>query len=88
MSGSGYEEPEVPPSGAIFTFGKSKFAENAPSKFWIKRDLIVAISCGDEHTAVVTQTGRLFTFGSNEFGQLGKDDYRCGIQTEITLKPY
>ena len=64
-------EPEVPPSGAIFTFGKSKFAENAPSKFWIKRDLIVAISCGDEHTAVVTQTGRLFTFGSNEFGQLG-----------------
>lgn len=71
MSGSGYEEPEVPPSGAIFTFGKSKFAENAPSKFWIKRDLIVAISCGDEHTAVVTQTGRLFTFGSNEFGQLG-----------------
>ena len=49
----------------------TKFAENAPSKFWIKRDLIVAISCGDEHTAVVTQTGRLFTFGSNEFGQLG-----------------
>ena len=65
------DEPEVPQSGAIFTFGKSKFAENAPSKFWIKRDLIVGISCGDEHTAVVTQTGRLFTFGSNEFGQLG-----------------
>ena len=65
------EEPEVPLTGAVFTFGKSKFAENAPSKFWIKRDTIVAISCGDEHTAVVTQTGRLFTFGSNEFGQLG-----------------
>ena len=64
-------EPEVPASGAIFTFGKSKFAENAPSKFWIKRDQITAISCGDEHTAVVTSTGRLFTFGSNEFGQLG-----------------
>ena len=24
--------------GAVFTFGKSKFAENAPSKFWIKKD--------------------------------------------------
>ena len=29
------------------------------------------ISCGDEHTAVVTQSGRLFTFGCNEWGQLG-----------------
>ncbi len=64
-------EPEVPATGAVFTFGKSKFAENAPSKFWIKKDLIVQMSCGDEHTAVVTQSGRLFTFGSNEFGQLG-----------------
>ena len=25
-------------AGAVFTFGKSKFAENAPSKFWIKKD--------------------------------------------------
>ena len=69
--GHAHHEPEVPQSGAIFTFGKSKFAENAPSKFWIKRDQIIAMSCGDEHTAVVTHTGRLFTFGSNEFGQLG-----------------
>ena len=64
-------EPEIPDSGAVFTFGKSKFAENAPSKFWIKRDMITALSCGDEHTAVVTSSGRIFTFGSNESGQLG-----------------
>ena len=25
----------------MFTFGKSKFAENAPSKFWIKKDEVV-----------------------------------------------
>ena len=65
------DEPEIPETGAVFTFGKSKFAENAPSKFWIKKDLIVQLSCGDEHTAVVTDSGRLFTFGSNEWGQLG-----------------
>lgn len=64
-------DPEVPETGAVFTFGKSKFADNAPSKFWIKKDQIVELSCGDEHTAVVTESGRLFTFGSNEWGQLG-----------------
>ena len=32
------EDPEIPTTGAIFTFGKSKFADNAPSKFWIKND--------------------------------------------------
>ncbi|XP_048720047.1 X-linked retinitis pigmentosa GTPase regulator isoform X3 [Caretta caretta] len=47
------EEP-VPESGAVFTFGKSKFAENIPSKFWFKNDKPLYMSCGDEHTAIVT----------------------------------
>ena len=64
-------DPEIPETGAVFTFGRSRFADNAPSKFWIKRDVITDLSCGDEHTAVATTSGRLFTFGSNEFGQLG-----------------
>ncbi|NXE20299.1 RPGR regulator, partial [Ardeotis kori] len=58
-------------SGAIFTFGKSKFAEDIPSKFWFKNDKPVLISCGDEHTAIVTGNGKLYMFGSNNWGQLG-----------------
>uniref|UniRef100_A0A670YUJ9 X-linked retinitis pigmentosa GTPase regulator n=1 Tax=Pseudonaja textilis TaxID=8673 RepID=A0A670YUJ9_PSETE len=58
-------------SGAIFTFGKSKFAENVPSKFWFKNDKPFYISCGDEHTSVVTENGKLYMFGSNNWGQLG-----------------
>ena len=42
---------------------------------------IVGLSCGDEHTAVLTDSGRLFSFGSNEFGQLG-----LGHNTNV-LKP-
>ncbi|XP_067401216.1 X-linked retinitis pigmentosa GTPase regulator isoform X1 [Emydura macquarii macquarii] len=64
------EEP-VPESGAVFTFGKSKFAENIPSKFWFKNDKPLYISCGDEHTAIVTGNGKLYMFGSNNWGQLG-----------------
>uniref|UniRef100_A0A671NXL7 X-linked retinitis pigmentosa GTPase regulator n=1 Tax=Sinocyclocheilus anshuiensis TaxID=1608454 RepID=A0A671NXL7_9TELE len=56
---------------SVFTFGKSKFADNAPSKFWLKNDVPLRISCGDEHTALVTENGKLFMFGSNNWGQLG-----------------
>uniref|UniRef100_H9H3M4 X-linked retinitis pigmentosa GTPase regulator n=1 Tax=Macaca mulatta TaxID=9544 RepID=H9H3M4_MACMU len=67
------KEPEelLPDSGAVFTFGKSKFAENNPSKFWFKNDVPVHLSCGDEHTAVVTGNNKLYVFGSNNWGQLG-----------------
>ncbi|TRY92058.1 hypothetical protein DNTS_034080 [Danionella cerebrum] len=68
---AGETEDEIPDSGAVFTFGKSKFADNAPSKFWLKNDVPLRISCGDEHTALVTENGKLFMFGSNNWGQLG-----------------
>ncbi|XP_076579400.1 retinitis pigmentosa GTPase regulator b isoform X2 [Chaetodon auriga] len=68
---AGEAEDDVPESGAVFTFGKSKFADNVPSKFWLKNDVPSKISCGDEHTALITENGKLFMFGSNNWGQLG-----------------
>lgn len=41
-------------TGAVFTFGKSKFADNVPSKFWLKNDVPLKLACGDEHTALIT----------------------------------
>ena len=38
-------------SGAVFTFGKSRFLDN---KFWIRDDAVTHLACGDEHSAVVT----------------------------------
>lgn len=66
-------EPEevVPDSGAVFTFGKTKFAENIPSKFWFKNDIPTYLACGDEHTAIITGNNKLYMFGSNNWGQLG-----------------
>ncbi|XP_049920866.1 X-linked retinitis pigmentosa GTPase regulator-like isoform X2 [Epinephelus moara] len=68
---AGESEDEIPESGAVFTFGKSKFADNVPSKFWLKNDVPSKIACGDEHTALITENGKLFMFGSNNWGQLG-----------------
>ncbi|XP_025790309.1 X-linked retinitis pigmentosa GTPase regulator [Puma concolor] len=67
----GESEEVVPDSGAVFTFGKTGFAENIPSKFWFKNDIPTVLSCGDEHTAVVTGNNKLYMFGSNNWGQLG-----------------
>ncbi|XP_054724760.1 X-linked retinitis pigmentosa GTPase regulator-like [Uloborus diversus] len=64
-------DSDVPDWGAAFTFGRSRFSDNAAGKFWIKEDPIIQIACGDEHTAILTASGRLFTFGNNEWGQLG-----------------
>ncbi|XP_023940271.2 probable E3 ubiquitin-protein ligase HERC3 [Bicyclus anynana] len=81
---------DIPDTGAVFTFGKSHFADNEPSHFFIKNDPVVAISCGDEHSAVICQNGRVFVFGANAWGQLG-----LGHKDEVTrpscvkwLKPH
>ncbi|XP_039264808.2 uncharacterized protein LOC120340578 [Styela clava] len=61
----------MPDSGAVFTFGNSKFSDNNAGCFWLKNDVITSASCGDEHTAFVTESGKLYVFGSNDWGQLG-----------------
>ena len=35
-------------------------------------DNIVQISAGKRHSAALTDDGKLFTWGSNEYGQLGR----------------
>lgn len=35
---------------------------------------VIQIVCGLHHTCVLTQSGEVFTFGSNQYGQLGTGD--------------
>ncbi|KAK9537784.1 hypothetical protein VZT92_005365 [Zoarces viviparus] len=69
---TGQDDVDIPETGAIFTFGKSSFADDVPGKFWLKNDQPVHLSCGGEHTAVITENGRLLMFGANSWGQLGR----------------
>jgi len=59
---------DLPDTGSVFLFGKSRFDSE---KFHIKGDKIVSISCGEEHTGIVTESGRVFMLGANNWGQLG-----------------
>ncbi|CAH1712880.1 X-linked retinitis pigmentosa GTPase regulator-like isoform X2 [Aphis gossypii] len=65
------EEDVIPETGAVFTYGKSSFADNIPSHFFIRNDPVIEISCGEEHSGIVCKNGRVFCFGKNSFGQLG-----------------
>jgi len=47
-------------TGAVFTFGKCKFNDNISGKFWLRDDRAVYVSCGDEHTIIVS--GNLTSF--------------------------
>lgn len=50
-------------TGAVFTIGRSRFADNVASHFFIRRDPVISISCGDEHSAVICRklvTNRFF----------------------------
>ncbi|KAL4656511.1 X-linked retinitis pigmentosa GTPase regulator-like [Arapaima gigas] len=83
---AGGTEDDIPESGAVFTFGKSRFAENVPSKLWFKNDKPLQISCGDQHTALVTaDKGKLYMFGSNDWGQLGLGK-KCTVNKPTCVK--
>ncbi|XP_013919267.1 PREDICTED: probable E3 ubiquitin-protein ligase HERC6, partial [Thamnophis sirtalis] len=41
---------------------------------------VTYISCGDEHTAVLTKSGSVFTFGDDNAGQLGHNSSKTGPQ--------
>lgn len=79
----------IPDTGAVFTFGRSRFADNLANKFWIKNDKVVQVSCGDEHSAAVTERGRVYVFGSNDWGQLGLGHKKPSNKPSFikTLKP-
>ncbi|XP_074130227.1 putative E3 ubiquitin-protein ligase HERC6 isoform X2 [Sminthopsis crassicaudata] len=71
-------------SGTSYGWGRNKEGQlalsgkNASEKSYkphsigeLQRHNVIYISCGDEHTAILTQDGKVLTFGSNNSGQLG-----------------
>lgn len=52
-----------------------KFAPLLPQKLNLPSvSPVVQISCGLHHTVILTNTGEVYTFGSNQYGQLGTGD--------------
>ncbi|XP_061107087.1 probable E3 ubiquitin-protein ligase HERC3 isoform X2 [Conger conger] len=83
-------------SGAVFAWGKNsagqlgvgdkedRYEPTIVKSLHLKRT--VFISCGDEHTAILTKGGLVFTFGSGEYGQLGHSSNREELQPRLVAE--
>ena len=59
-------------TGAAFTFGKCRDQHQfIPEKYYFKMDAIKQVCCGDRHTTILTHASKLYSFGANDYGQLG-----------------
>jgi len=72
--------------GELLTFGCSRFGQSLKANIrdndssscirkWKPKDgsRLMQVSCGRRHTVVLDEYGRLWTFGENKYGQLGRD---------------
>lgn len=96
-----YHTCAVTLSGDLYAWGDGTYnsrmlGHRSEASHWIPKKVggimegihVSYVSCGPWHTAVVTSTGQLFTFGDGSFGALGHGDLSStGIPREVeTLK--
>ncbi|GFZ20639.1 regulator of chromosome condensation (RCC1) family with FYVE zinc finger domain-containing protein [Actinidia rufa] len=86
-----YHSCAVTLSGDLYTWGDGHFGllgHGNEVSHWVPKRLngplegihVSSISCGPWHTAVVTSSGQLFTFGDGTFGVLGHGDRRSVLK--------
>ncbi|XP_036810126.1 probable E3 ubiquitin-protein ligase HERC3 isoform X2 [Oncorhynchus mykiss] len=83
-------------SGAVFGWGKNSAGQlglrdtidrAAPAPVdCLNLKKTVAVSCGGEHTAVLTKGGLVFTFGSGRYGQLGHNTLRNELRPRLVAE--
>ena len=69
--------------GDVYSFGKNNYgqlgiescdAQRQPVRIFsdpLSREHVLRVSCGYFHTVAVSDDGKVYTFGRNDYGQLG-----------------
>lgn len=84
LSACGFHTGCLTDQGEVYTWGEGKFGRlghNAERNCHSPRQVEALlgkrprqVACGGFHTAVITESGRMYTFGGGEHGQLGHGD--------------
>jgi alpha-tubulin suppressor-like RCC1 family protein len=101
ISLGGWHSSALSSNGRVFTWGNNKFGQmgdntttnksvptEITSRFGLSNgDKIVSISLHDFHSSAVSSNGRVFTWGWNNFGQMGDNTTtNKSVPTEITSR--
>ncbi|XP_043917379.1 probable E3 ubiquitin-protein ligase HERC4 isoform X2 [Protopterus annectens] len=96
ISAGGAHSIAVSLSGTVFTWGRNnagqlglgstedKYSPNIVRSLEQKKTIFV--SCGEEHTAILTKDGMVFTFGAGGYGQLGHNSSRNELKPRLVAE--
>ncbi|KAM4807528.1 putative E3 ubiquitin-protein ligase HERC3 [Rhinophrynus dorsalis] len=96
VTAGGFHSFALSLSGAVFGWGKNSSGQLGLNDEQVRESpchvkplrtqKVVYISCGEEHTAILTKTGGLFTFGAGACGQLGHNSLYNEINPKRVLE--
>ncbi|XP_029290721.1 probable E3 ubiquitin-protein ligase HERC3 isoform X2 [Cottoperca gobio] len=83
-------------SGAVFGWGRNECGQlglgdttdrRTPTPVhYLNMKKTVHVSCGKDHTAVLTKDGAVFTFGSGKYGQLGHNSFSDELRPRLVAE--
>lgn len=84
--------------GGVLSWGNNKFGQlglldyldrdHPTSLDYLKEQKIIAVAAGEHHVLAITNTGKLYTWGSNTYGQLGNDILGCTNTPQQVLSTF
>mmetsp|Transcript_102951 Transcript_102951/g.182873 ORF Transcript_102951/g.182873 Transcript_102951/m.182873 type:complete len:559 (-) Transcript_102951:57-1733(-) len=84
--------PGKQPENAVYFWGANSWSDpkgESPSRvLTLQRKRVCQVSVGKEHAAALTEGGKVFAWGKNDFGQLGTGDEENKALPTSTELPY
>ncbi|XP_068168691.1 probable E3 ubiquitin-protein ligase HERC3 isoform X4 [Antennarius striatus] len=96
ISAGGEQSFALSVSGGVFGWGRNDCGQlglgdrtdrHTPTSIHcLNKKKTVDVSCGNDHTVILTKNGAVFTFGSGKYGQLGHNSFRDEVRPRLVAE--